>query len=450
MSFFYSILFYFFCFCGISLTQETQNHGFSVELIHPSSSKSPFYNRKETHLQRVSNILNHSINRAHYLNRVFSFSHNNMPKSTITPFAGSNYFMSYSIGTPPFQLYGAVDTGSSEIWFQCKPCKPCLNQTSQMFDPSKSSTYKNIPCSSSTCKRFSNSPCSSNDKKKCEYKVSYLDRSYSHGDLSTDTLTLNSIVGSPISFSKIVIGCGHQNTLTNVTTAGSNSGIIGFGSGPYSLISQLGSSIGGKFSYCLVPLFSKANISGKLNFGDAAKVSGHGVVSTRLVQPSTNPSYNAYLDAFSVGDHIIKVNQSSTIYVKQGNAIIDSGTTITYLSDDVYSKLESAMASMVKLKRVNDPTKQLNLCYKTPSKKYEIPIITAHFRGADVKLNALNTFIPINHKVVCFAFSSFATLGAFGNSPLIIYGNVAQQNFLVSFDIQKNIVSFKPTDCAKQ
>jgi hypothetical protein len=127
-----------------------------------------------------------------------------------------------------------------------------------------------------------------------------------------------------------------------------------------------------------------------------------------------------------------------------GNAAIDSGSTLTYLPSDVYSRLESAVADMIKLKRVNDPTKQLNLCYKTTSKKYKVPIITAHFRGADVKLNVLNTFISINHKVMCFAFISSEI------SPLIIYGNVAQQNFLVGFDTVKNLISFKPTDCTKQ
>jgi len=88
----------FFCFCGVSLT-ETQNRGFSVELIHPSSSKSPFYNSKEVQSQRVSNVLNHSINRAHYLNLVLSFSRNDMPKPTITThnYMGPYYVMSYSI-----------------------------------------------------------------------------------------------------------------------------------------------------------------------------------------------------------------------------------------------------------------------------------------------------------------------------------------------------------------
>lgn len=439
MRFYLFLSLLFFCFCGVSLT-ETQNHGFKMELIHPTSSRSPFYNSKEAQIQRVSSVINHSINRAHYLNHVLSFSRNDMPKPTIIAhdYMGPYYVMSYSIGTPPFQLYGAMDTGSDGIWFQCKPCKPCLNQTSPMFNPSKSSTYKNIHCSSPTCKRFENSHCSSNHKRKCEYKVSYLSKSMSQGDVGIDTLTLNSNDGSPISFSRIVMGCGHKNSLK--TEGGNTSGIIGFGRGPLSLISQLSSSINGKFSYCLVPLFSNANSSSRLNFGDTAVVSGSEVVSTPLVG---NTGYFTNLEAFSVEDHIIKFNDSSLIPDKEGNTIIDSGSTLTILPEDVYSQLESTVASMIKLKRVKDPNQQLSLCYKSTLKTDKVPIITAHFRGANVTLNAVNTFIEINHEVMCFAFSSSIV-------PFAIYGNVAQQNFLVGFDTLNNIISFKPKDCTKQ
>jgi len=428
----------FFCFCGVTPI-ESQNRGFSVELIHPDSSRSPFYNSRETQLQRVSNVVTHSINRVHYLNHVLSFSHNDSPKTTIIPYAGSYYVMSYSIGTPPFHLYGVVDTGSDGIWFQCKPCKPCLNQTSLIFNPSKSSTYKNIRCLSPICKLGENTRCSSDRKKKCEYEVAYMDRSESQGDISKDTLTLNSNDGSPISFPRIVIGCGHHNSLA---TEGRASGIIGFGRGNFSLVSQLSSSIGGKFSYCLAPLFSKANISSKLYFGDMALVSGHGVVSTPLLETFYSGNYFTNLEAFSVGDHIIKFKHSSLIPDNEGNTIIDSGSTITQLPNDVYSQLETAVISMVKLKRVKDPTKQLSLCYETTLKKYKVPIITAHFRGADVKLNALNTFIQMNHEVMCFAFNSSIL-------PWVVYGNIAQQNFLVGYDTLQNIISFKPTNCTK-
>lgn len=63
------------------------------------------------------------------------------------------------------------------------------------------------------------------------------------------------------------------------------------------------------------------------------------------------------------------------------NTLIDTGTTFTYLPKDVYHKLESTVASMVKLKRVKDPTHNLSLCYETTFKELEVPIIIAHFDG---------------------------------------------------------------------
>jgi len=437
MRFYSSLVILLFCFCGVSLT-EIQNNGFSMELIHPESPRSPFYNPAETQFQRMSKMLNYSINRIHYLNHAFLFSPNKMPEITISPYMNWGYVISYSIGSPPFQIYGVIDTGNDNIWLQCTPCNPCFKQTSPMFDPSKSSTYKTIPCSSPKCKRIENMNCSSDGKNKCEFNNVYVDKTYSQGDLSIDTLTLNSNYGSPISFSNVVIVCAHRNKGSLEGYASSN---IGLGRGSMSFISQLGSSFGGKFSYCLVPLFSKEKISSKLNFGDAAVVSGLGTVSTSIVY---DIGYSTTLHAFSVGGRIIKFENSSFINGNQGNTFIDSGTTFTLLPEGVYSRLESLVASMVKLERVKDPTHQLSLCYKTTSKMLDVPVITAHFSGADVQLNSLNTFVPIDQEVACFAFVSL------GNHSSAVFGNVAQQNFLIGFDILKKTISFKPTDCTKQ
>ncbi|XP_024640569.1 aspartic proteinase CDR1 [Medicago truncatula] len=286
---------------------------------------------------------------------------------------GAGYVMSYSIGTPPFQLYSLIDTGNDNIWFQY---------------------------------------------------------------LGVDTLTLNSNNGTPISFKNIVIGCGHRN---QGPLEGYVSGNIGLARGPLSFISQLNSSIGGKFSYCLVPLFSKENVSSKLHFGDKSTVSGLGTVSTPIKEEN---GYFVSLEAFSVGDHIIKLENSDN----RGNSIIDSGTTMTILPKDVYSRLESVVLDMVKLKRVKDPSQQFNLCYQTTSTTLltKVLIITAHFSGSEVHLNALNTFYPITDEVICFAFVSGGNF-----SSLAIFGNVVQQNFLVGFDLNKKTISFKPTDCTK-
>jgi hypothetical protein len=71
MKLYSSFLLTFVCVWGVSLSRN-QNRGFSMELIGPDSSKSPFYNSANSEFQRVSNIVNHSINRVRHLNRVFS------------------------------------------------------------------------------------------------------------------------------------------------------------------------------------------------------------------------------------------------------------------------------------------------------------------------------------------------------------------------------------------
>jgi transketolase len=84
----------------------------------------------------------------------------------------------------------------------------------------------------------------------------------------------------------------------------------------------------------------------------------------------------------------------------------------------------------------------LNLCYSITSDEYDFPIITAHFKGADVNLYSINTFVLVADGVACFAFGS-------SRDGASIFGNLAQKNLLVGYDLQKNIVSFKSIDCTK-
>jgi len=413
----------------ITSFSEALKGGFSVEMIHRDSSKSPFYRPTETQFQRVANALRRSIHRVHHLHH--HSLHANTPKTSVTQDDGE-YLMSYSVGTPPFPVYGIADTGSDMIWLQCKPCETCYNQTTPIFDPSKSNTYKTLPYSSATC---TSAKGTSNAEQKCEYTISYGDGSQSHGDLSVDTLTLDSTNGSSVQYPRTVIGCGHKNS---VSFEGITSGIVGLGRGPVSLISQLGSSIGGKFSYCLAPT---ANTSSKLNFGDAAVISGEGTVSTSMISRAENVYYYLTLKAFSVGKTTINFGNSSSTSFEEGNIIIDSGTTLFHLPNDIYSKLESEVAAAIKLDRVADPTKQLNLCYRGSFHDLNAPVIMAHFEGADVKLNAVNSFVEVEEGVICLAFSS-SDIGS-------IFGNLAQINLLVGYDLEKKRVSFKPTDCTK-
>ncbi|XP_027909823.1 aspartic proteinase CDR1-like [Vigna unguiculata] len=417
--------------CNTSLSNALK--GFSVEMMHRDSEKSPFYLPSETHSQRVAKAIQRSIARVNHLTKPSASL--DTVESTVIPNSGE-YLMTYSVGTPPFKILGIVDTGSNIVWLQCKPCTDCYEQTSPIFDPRKSRTYKNLPCTSSACRAAG---ASSSCSEKCEYTINYGDGSHSTGDLSVDTITLSSTEGSPVKFRNIAIGCGHDNT---GTFQANGSGIVGLSGGATSLISQLGSTIEGKFSYCLAPFFSGSKSTSKLSFGDAAVLSGKGVVSTPLIKQEGQIFFFLTLESFTVGRKKVAVRGSSSGPASEGNIIIDSGTTLTLLPSDVYEELESAVADAVNLERASDPSGFLSLCYESDSNSEQgIPVITAHFRGADVDLKAVNTFIEVGDGVICLAFRA--------SEDLSIFGNVAQQNFVVGYDLQKQTVSFKPKDCSK-
>ena len=129
--------------------------------------------------------------------------------------------------------------------------------------------------------------------------------------------------------------------------------------------------------------------------------------------------------------------------VSEGNTIIDSGTTVTLLPSAFYSALESEVATQMKnlnFERVQ--LIQLNLCYKLPSNgNSQVPAITVHFKGADLKLNYVNAFIQVSNNAFCFAFMAH-------DSSSAVYGNLAQINFKVGYDRRMKTVSFKPVECA--
>ncbi|XP_058759752.1 aspartic proteinase CDR1-like [Vicia villosa] len=283
---------------------------------------------------------------------------------------------------------------------------------------------------------------------KCEYTLDYGHGTKTHGDLIMETLTLESTSGSIVSFPKIVIGCGHTNT-QGFEYNGKSSGIVGLGKGPTSIIKQLGSLTDDKFSYCLIvnEFYNISNLSSKLNFGDAAVVSGGKVVSTPMVKIFGNQQKDYYyltLKAFSVGKKRIKYKgfKREGTNASTNNIIIDSGTSVSRLPRRVFHKLESTVKKMVKLKPFPDPTDSFSLCYNTTSKKQNFPVITAHFSGADVKLDPKGVFNTILKGIECFVFRPH-------DDGLGIFGSLGQTNHLIGYDLKKNIVSFKPTDCTK-
>ena len=131
-----------------------------------------------------------------------------------------------------------------------------------------------------------------------------------------------------------------------------------------------------------------------------------------------------------------------------GGLFIDSGTTITYLQDPAYVPFLTAVQSNIRQKPINAAeTTGLDLCYKaTPALR--LPAITFYFVGdAAYALPSNNSFV-VSHEettgdLVCLAFAS---AGAEGSTS--VFGNIQQQNFHITYDLQHNKLSFVQKNCA--
>ncbi|KAL8062209.1 hypothetical protein ABFX02_02G132000 [Erythranthe guttata] len=415
----------------IALISLTQCEAFTVDLIHRDSPHSPYYNPSQSRYQRLTSAVQRSFNRVHRFK-----TSSKSPRSDVINSDGE-YLMKYSIGTPPIASLAIADTGSDIIWTQCQPCIQCFNQTLPIFKPKSSSTYKTIPCSDRKCKSLYETSCS-RTRRNCLYTETYGDGSFTNGLLATETITLDSSDGKRVSFPNLIFGCGFKN---GGIFDGGESGIVGLGGGTASLVRQLGQ---GMFSYCLIPLSDNKSSSSKLNFGDSARVPGKGVVTTPLVKKEPDTYYYLTLEGISVGSQRLGFSDKesdSEVNGIDGNVIIDSGTTLTLLPADLYGKYEKAIRGIVKLKEFKDPKGVFSLCYLTREDIRNIPDVTVHFRGADLRWRYENVFVRISDVAVCLAAEASTEIG--------IFGNLGQVNFLVGYDLVKRTVSFKAADCAK-
>lgn len=91
---------------------------------------------------------------------------------------------------------------------------------------------------------------------------------------------------------------------------------------------------------------------------------------------------------------------------------------------------------VVKLERFQDNTDSYNLCYNTTSKQSKFPSITVHFNGVDVKLDSKGTFDSLYEGVKWFAFRTH-------KNGLGLFENMTQINYLVGYDLNKNIFFFQ-------
>ncbi|PKU74706.1 aspartic proteinase nepenthesin-1 [Dendrobium catenatum] len=352
------------------------------------------------------------------------------------------YLINFGVGTPPRNLPFIVDTGSTLVWTQCKPCRKCTSQPVPLFDPKKSSSFSKLSCSSKQCAALGSaysSQCSANPE--CHFDYSYADGSETIGYIASEKVTFHYSSEPPLSVPQFAIGCARINQGTMASSAGT----AGFGRSAESLVSQLGIT---RFSYCFIPYIPINAKRSRMFLGNAA-LSSSRAQSTPLLPDDI--FYYVSLEGITVGSNRLPFGPGYFGRKKDGSGgtIFDSGTFNTILWTEVFNAVKKAFVSVIKLP-VSENTlgADYQLCFDTPRKRFspesvKIPKLVLHFKGADMDLPRENYVVyDANEKLLCVLIEEETD-----QSATNIIGNFYQQNMNVLYDLKNQRLSFGPAQC---
>ncbi|KAK4851301.1 hypothetical protein QYF36_013941 [Acer negundo] len=421
---------------------------FSLKLIHRDSPDSPFYPGPMTFRERVERYRKISESRVSYWKQINIHNRTaqpNMMRPRVTTADGYTYLVELEIGDPLKTVYLIMDTGSGVTWIQCLPCQLCFPQKFDIYDPKNSKTFKKIPCNSPICKFFK---CVD---QQCLYSFGYLDGDSTEGYAASETIHIKDEKGRYTDIKDVFFGCSFKSYLATADNSSLETGIMGLDTDPLSFISQTGSFILRRFSYCLVdPTKSETPLFSYLKFGYDMGFIGGAVQKTPFTKHPEFP-YEYFVNLLDISVDNKRLNfPPDTFKFKpdtgDGGFLIDSGTVLTYIQDTAYSKLEEEIVRYFSpyknLVRSQDCPAPSKLCYDAPLGFPLFPTLTYHFQGANLTIAGENSF-EVDDEEKSFVLSIAP------QSRLSMLGAYQQHNIRFIFDIDSNVLAFVPDDCSK-
>lgn len=242
----------------------------------------------------------------------------------------------------------------------------------------------------------------------------------------------------------MLVGCSESSRGQSFAAA---DGVMGLGYSNYSFALKAAHKFGGKFSYCLVDHLSPKNVSSYLIFGshESVNISLIRMHYTELVVGVINPFYGVNLKGISIEGSMLDIPAETWNFSSGGGAIVDSGTSLTVLTQPAYQPVMAALkGSLVGFKRLNLDNVPLELCFNsTGFDERLVPRLELHFAdGARVEPPVKSYVIDVAPGVKCLGFSAAAWPGA------SVIGNIMQQNHLWEFDLANNKLGFATSSCA--
>ncbi|XP_020192938.1 aspartyl protease family protein At5g10770-like [Aegilops tauschii subsp. strangulata] len=300
------------------------------------------------------------------------------------------YLITVGLGSPAVQQTVIVDTASDVSWVHWR--------TSGGYDPSKSTTYAAISCSSAECSQLgeAGNGCMSSD---CQYVVHYSDGSSTAGTYGSDTLALaGSGSGSATVVSNFQFGCSRDETGFDDLT----DGLMG--------------------------------LSGFLTLGAPSNTSGF--ATTRMVGSEAEATfYFVVLQGIIVAGN--QLSLPPTVF--SAGTFMDSGTVVTRLPPTAYQALSSAFKANMTQYPAAPPRSLMDTCFDLAGQeKVMIPSVALVFDGGAVVYLDANGIMLEN----CLAFAPIDDDGMHD-----IIGNVQQRTFEVLYGVGQGVVGFRPNAC---
>lgn len=384
-----------------SSTAIAEPEGLTIKLIHRDSPNSPLYQPNLTSTQRTRKLILQSEARAFRHQQHFN---SNAFRPKVEYQGDSVYMAEVGIGTfssGPIFYFLLMDTGCDFIWTQCDTCRTpghhCFPQRQPLFPSLRSLSFRKL-----ICNRHPLCYPRSCVGSFCSYATQYADNSTSAGFLASETFTFDT--DSPARkevVPNMVFGCGFDQILRgDHGQEGHFAGYLGLAWGTRSLVAQLGSRAGGRFSYCLQPMSNPRRRNTLLRFGSDIP-NTPGLQTTELLQYAGRTDFGGFyvnMIDISIGGSRLRIPPH--YFAKRssgGGTLMDSGCSFSVINRPAYEILEGELVKYFSAVRGSmriRPQKFFSLCYKRSIRQgfSNLPNLTFHFSGADLVVQPQGAF----------------------------------------------------------
>jgi len=382
-----------------------------------------------------------------------------MPMNAGADYGVGEYFVHVTVGTPGQRFMLVADTGSDLTWMHCRyrcgrRCgthKGRLNNR-RVFHADRSSSFKTIPCLSEMCKvelanLFSLSKCPA-PLTPCAYDYRYLEGSSAIGFFANETISVRLANGRKRKLRDVLVGCTESVQGAEESGFKGADGVLGLGFGNHTFTRKAAQYFGDKFSYCLVDHLSPKNLSNYIIFGhdkaDKASCSSSLQHTDLVLGGDYGPFYGVNLSGISIGGVLLKIPSVAWNASLGGGAILESGTSLTFLTDPVYGPVTSELNKLTSRFGTSPPDGgPFEFCFNsTGYEESKMPPLRFHFsNGAIFEPPVKSYILDIAPEKKCLGFVSASFPGT------CIIGNIMQQNHLWEFDLENTRLGFAPSTC---